>query len=403
MRSSTEPLEQFRALMEADLALQQRLAEPDDPAAFIALVVDSARDRGLSLAPEQVASAIAASRQVSAAEVGYGVARSPPKGWLPMRCQWHDGQLHLEWSYLGSRRLREPFFEDTAARCLAKPFNRLFRYSTPIEALPRWLGQHPGLPPTGFIFHMSRCGSTLLSQMLAVIADNIVVSEASPIDAVVQARRIRPDMSEEQHAAWLRWMIGVLGQPRSGAERHFFVKLDSWHILALPLFRQAFPTVPWIFLYRDPVEVLASQLGRRGMHMVPGFVGRDLLGLDASVAALPAEAYCAEVLGRICDGALKQYAPGAALLVNYRQLPAAVWSEVLPHFGIRCSERDHAAMADTARYDAKNPEQPFIGESAARQASATDRIRFAARQLGERHARLEALRAGRLISQHGGS
>jgi hypothetical protein len=78
---------------------------------------------------------------------------------------------------------------------------------------------HPGLPPTGFIFHMSRCGSTLVSQMLASIPDNVVISEAGPIDAVVQAQATLPDLDHDRHAEWLRGVIGALGQPRTGGER----------------------------------------------------------------------------------------------------------------------------------------------------------------------------------------
>jgi hypothetical protein len=310
-----------------------------------------------------------------------------------VRTRGQDQELQVDWAYVGSRRLTEPFFDESVARCLPRPFNRLFRYATPIDALGRWLHDHPGLTPSGFIFHMSRCGSTLVSQMLAAMPRSIVVSEAAPIDAVVRAAHTRPDLGEEQLAAWLRWMIGALGQPRSGGEQHYFVKLDSWHTLALPLLRRAFPSAPWIFLYRDPLEVLVSQLRRRGLHMVPGLMD-DVFGFAPGRATQPPEAHCADVLERICGGVLQHYAPGAALLVNYRQLPAALWTDVLPHFAVACSDDDHAAMAEAARYDAKRPELPFSNDTAAKRQAATDEICAAARRLDDVHARLEALRLG---------
>jgi hypothetical protein len=390
MRSAMPPLEQFRALMEADAVLQQELSRPDDPALFIPLVVARARDHGIDLGTEQVAAALDATDPDAVDEHG---ARLPPGGWLPVRTRRRDRQLHVDWTYVGSQRLREPFFEESIARCLPKPFNRLFRYATPIDALADWLQDHPGLTPSGFIFHMSRCGSTLLSQMLAALPHTVVISEAAPIDAVVQARHSRPDLGDEQHAAWLRLMIGALGQPRSGEERHYVVKLDSWHTLALPLFRRAFPTTPWIFLYREPLEVLVSHLRRRGLHMVPGLMN-DVFGFTASQPTHPPEIYCARVLERICDGVLQHTTPGAATLVNYRQLPAALWSDVLPHFGIGCSDADRDAMADAARYDAKQPERPFADDSAAKRQAATDAIRAAVKPLDALHAKFESLRRG---------
>jgi len=389
MRSPSQAFEQFRALVERDPPLQEALDRPDDPAVLVGLAVAAARDRGLGLDAAEVEVVISANPRGAADGCG---ARSPPRGWLPVRARWQDRELMVDWGYFGPRRLLEPFFDESVLRCLAKPFNRLFRYSTPIDALAGWLRQHPGLPPSGFIFHMSRCGSTLVSQMLAAIPRNIVVSEAGPIDAVVQARYSRPDLSDEQHAAWLRWMIGALGQARSREERHLFVKLDSWHALALPLFRGAFPTVPWIFLYRDPLEILVSQLKRRGMHMVPGVIGHDVFGFETSQSIQEPESYCAQVLARIGDGALRDYTPGRALLVNYNELPAALWTDVLPHFGVSCSADDRAAMTKAARYDAKSPDLRFTDDTAAKRNAATDQIRSAADGLGGLYARLETLR-----------
>ena len=55
---------------------------------------------------------------------------------------------------------------------------------TSIEALSEL---PPGVPIAGFIFHMSRCGSTLLSQALAAFESNIVVSEAAPLRSILPA------------------------------------------------------------------------------------------------------------------------------------------------------------------------------------------------------------------------
>src|SRR5678816_558328 len=104
------------------------------------------------------------------------------------------------------------------------------------------------------IFHMSRCGSTLVAQMLAALERNIVISEARPIDQVLGAK-----VDEERRIAWLRWIVNALAQRRRPAEEFFFIKLDAWHVLHLPLIQRAFPNTPWVFLYRDPIEVMVSQ------------------------------------------------------------------------------------------------------------------------------------------------
>ena len=150
---------------------------------------------------------------------------------------------------------------------------------TPLDALAELQAADPGLPPTGFIFHMSRCGSTLVAQLLAALPQNIVISEAGPVDAVLRANWYDPNITSAQRIAWLRALLSAYARPRHG-EQHFYVKFDSWHTLELPLIQAAFPDVPWIFLYRDPVQVLVSHQRQRGSQMVPDLLPPQWLGLD---------------------------------------------------------------------------------------------------------------------------
>jgi hypothetical protein len=387
------PLDAFRDQVLADPLLREELLSPDDAEQFVALVVRTAAARSIALDPQSVRAAMQSHVPGMGAIAGpdEGETPLPPAGWLPIGTSWGRGGLCVRWSYFGERRLREPFFQGDAQRAQFKPFNRLIRPLTPIAALAGWLEQRPPLRPDGFIFHMSRCGSTLVAQML-VSADNVVISEAGPIDDVVRARQVRPDLSEDEQARWLAWIVGAIGQPRAG-ERRLFVKLDCWHTLALPLFRRAFPGVPWVFLYRDPVEVMVSQRQMPGMQMIPGALGPELLGIAPSHDQ--PDDYCARVLARICEPIEQEHARGGGLLVNYRDLPAALWTTILPHFDVAASAEERAAMAETAKYDAKMPGFEFTPDAQARQRTARPATRAAAAEwLADIYDRLEALRLG---------
>jgi hypothetical protein len=321
--------------------------------------------------------------------------RLPPTGWLPVAASWRDDSLVVDWSHFGGAPLREPFFDDSVQRGLRQPFNRLFRYTTPIARLPDWLEANRHLQPDGFIFHMSRCGSTLVSQMLGALPDSIVISEAGPIDAIVDISRIRPDLSEEDQALWLRWMVCAFGQARRGGERRFVLKLDAWHTRDLQLFRRAFPAVPWIFLYRDPVEVLVSQMRQPGIHMVPALIKAERFGLEPSASWRTPAAYRAQVLARICAPIVQLDALDGGLLVNYRQLPAAVTTSIMPHFGITADTHEQAILAEAASRNAKTPGLTFVADSTAKQQEATAELRDLAEQwLGDHYRRLEAMRLG---------
>jgi hypothetical protein len=393
-------LEAFCALAHGDLALQAELRQVDcaDEQKFLTRLLEIAHQRGFAFTADDTRDAMR-ERVLGLAGAAAGAVKETPlpaDGWLPIRAFWQGGELYAHWAYFGGRRLRDPFFEGDVRQCLTEPFNRLIGYVTAVDKLSAWLAERPHLQPSGFIFHMSRCGSTLVSQMLAALDSNIVVSEASPIDGVVQAHVCNPDLADKRQLRWLQSIVGALGQKRGGDERRYFIKLDSWHSVALPLFRRAFPSVPWIFLYRDPVEVIVSQLRMPGAQMLPHGVGPSFHGVERMYGPGMAEDYYAQVLAKICAPVVEHFGDGGdggGVVVGYRELPDAVFSTILPHFGRVPSAAERTAMVEAARFDAKMPGFAFVPDSGAKQQTASPAVRAAAeRWLSGLYDRLEALR-----------
>ena len=303
--------------------------------------------------------------------------------------------MAVEWAHFGGATLSAPFFEDSLRQARSQPFNRLFPCRTPLAGLAQAEPDDDLAVPDGFIFHLSRCGSTLVSQMLASLPGTIVVSEAPPLDSVVQLIDANPAVPIDERARLLRAMVGALGRDRTGDARHYVVKLDSWHALALPLFRYAFPDTPWIFLYRDPVEILVSQMRIRGMQATPGVMSRDPYGIVGG-ENMPAEEYCARAFACICTAVLDHAELGGGLLINYASLPGAVEAEILSHFAIESDAAGRSAMAATAGRDAKAPSLSFVADTEAKQKEASAAVRAAVEaHLAEPYRRLEAMRLAR--------
>lgn len=304
------------------------------------------------------------------------IAPADLAGWVPIRTFGHGLDVHAEWCFLTPRRFAEPFFEQTIEACLRHPFNQVFLRRTPIEALREFHRFQPGIPPSGFIFHMSRCGSTLISQLLATLPGAVVISEADPIHWILRSQAAEPVVSDTVRQDWLRWMFSALSQRWSGSESRFFVKFDSWSIVDLPLIHSVFPGVPWVFVYRNPIEVMVSHIRRRGSHMIPSAYGIKLLGLDPAAAArIPSEEYCARVLAKIGETAVSSFATGRAALIEFNELPGAVWSRLIDFFGIACSERDCERMRSKAQFDAKAPSIHFVGDTNEKNREASPLIR----------------------------
>lgn len=380
--SEPPPIDRLRAALLADEAAQLALAPLDDLGAFLDAIAAYASGLGLPLSREAFAVGLAraATPQADLALPALRTTNAPPRHWLPVELKRHQGQVVVEWLHFAGQPLSESFFEESVRRVRTLPFNRLMRCATPLSALDEFADAPP---PDGLVFHMSRCGSTLVGQMLGAVPENIVLSEPPLLDTMIRLAgrgSVRPDAIAK--------LAGALTRSRDDRAAHRFIKLDAWHAFVLPMLRALWPETPWIFLYRDPIEVLVSQQRRGGLHVRPGVLPLDAYGVDAAQAT---GSYPVWILDHICNAALSQ--PDARrLLVNYSQLPGALMSSILPHFGIALDPAAADAIAAAGTRYSKMPGRNFVADSQAKQREASETLRRSAAPLLDTYARLEAER-----------
>jgi len=392
-----DDFEALRARVMAGPALQQRLDRAILPDVFAAELRALAAEMGLRLDPRRLDPQ---SRPAPVRDGRLSGAVRPsrswaPPGWLPVRLLDCEGGGIVDWAYFGDAVLAESFYEDSARRAAMRPFNRLFRHAMRLDDFVAGAQPDDGVAPQGFLFHMSRCGSTLAVQMLGRLPGTIALSEPGPLDALVRLAIGRTDLSEQWRIAALRAMVAALARKRSG-EHRCFVKLDSWHILALPLLRRAFPDVPWVYLFREPVEVLVSHMRMRGYQTVPALMPPGLYALDQASTAAP-EHLCAGILAQFHTAAIAALEAGDGIAIDYADLPGAVAARVAPHFGLALSDAERAMLERAARGDAKAPDRAFTPDASSKQAQASPAVRAAAREhLSPLHERLRALGGARL-------
>jgi len=283
-------------------------------------------------------------------------------GWLPIRIWKSAGQWQVDWCWFGDTPLHQPFFREAVERALQLPFNQAFRRQTSLSALTDWQTLSPGLAPSAFILHASRCGSTLISQMLARLDDHIVISEPPPLDTL-----LRSDLPAAERRAAIAGLLSAYGHRRRGMEQRLVIKLDAWSIGEWPLLHECFPDTPWLFVYRDPLEIAVSHLRRPGMHMVPGLLGECVLDDDLPFEGR--EDFIARRLGRLLEAARLHCADFGGLAVNYNELPEAITERLARFFQLNAGQCEQA-LAASAQH-AKQPSQAFVadGESKRREAS----------------------------------
>ena len=282
------------------------------------------------------------------------------RGWHPIALEW--GAQGVEFVWACGETVDAPFHEQQVADLRCRPFNRMLRVVTPLsEDFAADLAEN-ALPLKGAIFHMSRCGSTLVSQALKAWRGLRVVSESAVLDTAIFLAISGHDPS----FLALRAAVAALAQ-RNEVDDGIVFKLDAWHALVI---ERLIPVLgaPWLFVYRSPVEILASHRRQPGRHTVPGMLPDAWLPAAARAGALELEQHAACVLGATC-AAVARHARRDNL-INYEELPRAIETRVAPHFGLDRSAFDGARFAALTAQDAKRPHEKFVADREAKRAVA---------------------------------
>ncbi|HTW83147.1 MAG TPA: Nif11-like leader peptide family natural product precursor [Candidatus Sulfotelmatobacter sp.] len=365
---SSAEFARFRTRVLTDVALREAFWAEPNLDAFVALALRLGGAQGFTFSANDVHAALAGER-------GSEDLLPPERaelldGFVPTAVQWRRGAGVVEWCRFDTRRFVEPFFDQTIRAAQRHPFNRAFTPRTSLDDLVARSARRPGVPPAGFVFHVSRCGSTLVAQTFAALARLLVLSEPTPLDTIVRAHEQLPELDRPLQVAWLRAMLAALTQ-RRGAEQQAIVKLDAWHASYLPLIEAAFPGVPWVFLVREPLEVLVSHR-RQVSWMMAALNAPSLLGCTPQEAVLmQPDEYRAQVLGRILSAMVEHGA--ADRTIDYRALPDAIWDELAPRFGLALSAAERALLYETAKRDAKTPVRSFVADAEEKR-GATDAV-----------------------------
>ena len=278
----------------------------------------------------------------------------PMAGWYPVKLEQRSGgEALLHWQDLSAVPFTDPFFEDSLRR--AKHGKAGLRQTTLLS--PTLGSLPPFIVPSAFIFHTSRSGSTLLTQLLTCIDGTLAISEPPIVDEV-----LRFSQEREEKLALFRYVVCAYARRRSGAERYFFLKHDSWHVRWFPLIRDAFPDTPCLFIYRHPVEILWSHFRQRGSQMVPGL--RDACLFDMSPGSVdPAnlDAYATRVLESIFTKALPFVDEGGLLPIAYHELVRNPM-ECIRRMGVVLSAAEQERIEARCRFHSKKTGEAYRAE-----------------------------------------
>lgn len=298
--------------------------------------------------------------------------------WTPVELDFSGPTPAVYWADLSAERFVEPFLDQTVARWAS---SRRVRppVKTGLDALSA-LDSEPSLEPAGMIFHLSRCGSTLVSRLLSLLVGVVVVAEPASLNSLLGLGAERLD--EPELVATVRVLVRALGRCRHGDEQRLVLKCSSWNVRHRAILAAAFPETPWVWVQRDPARVVASLLAEPPAWLSLQAEPRraaQCFGLDpAAVPAMTREEFAARALGAMLRSATTD--PAGRLCVDHDDLPTAVWERVAPHFGLSADPAAITRMRVQSRLYSKDfAPRLFTADSPERRPMTDEMVRAAQR------------------------
>jgi hypothetical protein len=284
----------------------------------------------------------------------------PLKGWIPYKITVNNSEAGCHWIDTNNLPYTDPFFEETIAKLKGVPRKSAYKDSvSDLSMLTEWAGQIDHIDPTAFIFHISRCGSTLISQLFGLDKQNVSLSEVPIFDDILRLRYKIPQINDEYINKLLKAALKFYGQKRTGVEQHLFIKTDSWHIHFYKQLRELYPDTPFVLLYRTPNEVFESHTKVRGMQTIPGLIEAEIFGFNTG-NSWDLDAYTANVLSGYLKAYLKVVANDKlALLINYSEGIMSLMDKITSFAQIEFSPAIKQKMNERSSYHSKHPGELF--------------------------------------------
>ena len=287
------------------------------------------------------------------------------KNWIPYKLVSDADSITCLWLNTFSFLYTKPFFKDTLIKINSARTNFRIRSASNLQMINTWAADLPAVEPKAIIFHISRCGSTLISQLLATLPRHIVLSEVPVFDEILRLRLNRSGFDQQATGELFTSALRFYGQNKTGeTQSEVFIKADCWHLFFYEQLRWLYPKTPFIIIYRSPDAVFRSHRKMPGLHTVPYLIEPALFGFEEGSGVFETlEIYLAAVIESYLKKSLDIVsADNNTLLLNYNEGPMPIINQIATFAGISLNARELDDMAERSRYHSKKPLEHFSEE-----------------------------------------
>jgi hypothetical protein len=331
---------------------------------------------------------------------------------MPVDVLEKEGRIYVVHFIMDRKRFTEPFFIDS----LAKVFDNVKKEVNPPggkEPLVRPLNYNESdsyvvlLPieefllnnkeltlnkKLGFIFHMSRCGSTLAAQMLADNNRFYVLSEPHIINAVLDPVL---NISALDRIQLFKTCISMLVTTAPDETESVFIKFRSWNTFYLNFITKNFSDIKWLYIHRHGLEVLSSVLDKppgwlRSRDGYAKYFATFLYVNEEDINKMTEDEFISRILGEFCKIVVNRDSK-QGLCIDYINLKQDFIKLITTHWDINLTESEVQRMREVSGIYSKNTDKKvvFTSDTELKRSKATEQqIKFIDRFVESERAKL---------------
>jgi len=278
--------------------------------------------------------------------------------WLPVRLRFNGAGSSAIWLDFGSKSLSEPFYDQTVG-LLRTSVPAAAERHTSIEEMLQVADSFSPIPPAGIIFHISRCGSTLLTNALRASGECTTLSEAPIFSCLVRQDAFPSNVAglEDGEAIRARLLQATVSLYTSCFGLPVVIKAHTATILHIARLRAVWPSVPFVINIRNPVEVISSNLAMpsdwlRSM-LAPYGEENDFGFSGPETRQMTVEEYCARGLGKFLEAAGE--CDHGCRVIDYAQIDIASVYDIASFLKVEMPATSAAQIAGALATYSKDP------------------------------------------------
>jgi hypothetical protein len=205
-----------------------------------------------------------------------------------------------------------------------------------------------------FIFHTSRCGSTLATQMMNAASSLFVISEPPIINRILDPHLKLPIQTI---ASLLKSAMNLINICAPDNAARVIVKFRSWNILFLKEILNVFPGTPWFFIHRDGKEVIPSILENppgwlRAQETYAKYFSKHLNLGEYYCKSCDSVEFASRLIGVFCQIAYENKSK-VSKFIDYREIRTALINSTEYSLGYSFTDFEKDKMGKRCLFDSK--------------------------------------------------